>query len=84
VIHRDIKPSNIFVTLEDRVKILDFGTARLTDFSEARQKTITGVIVGTMTCSSLEQIRGQPANEATVKFRMRLKETMNNLRLKNE
>lgn len=65
VIHRDIKPSNIFVTLEDRVKILDFGIARLTDFSEARQKTVTGVIVGTMAYLSPEQIQGKSANEAT-------------------
>jgi tetratricopeptide (TPR) repeat protein len=58
VVHRDIKPSNLFLPdgRIDRVKILDFGIARLVD--DSAQPTRTGVRVGTPAYMSPEQARG--------------------------
>ena len=61
VIHRDIKPSNIFITADDEVKILDFGIARFTEFSESRTRTRSGAIIGTLGYVSPERVRGQSA-----------------------
>jgi tetratricopeptide (TPR) repeat protein len=57
VIHRDLKPSNLYLTRDGRVKILDFGIARLhldTDL------TATGDVIGTPSYISPEQARGRP------------------------
>ncbi|MGZ5818329.1 MAG: serine/threonine-protein kinase, partial [Burkholderiaceae bacterium] len=55
VVHRDIKPANIMCDLAaDTVKVTDFGIARITDSS----KTKTGVILGTPTFMSPEQVSG--------------------------
>lgn len=55
VVHRDIKPANIMYELEsDTVKVTDFGIARITDSS----KTKTGVVLGTPSHMSPEQLRG--------------------------
>ncbi len=64
VIHRDLKPGNIFLIDSDdasglRVKIMDFGVAKLMrDDSEGEGLTTTGAIVGTPTFMSPEQCRG--------------------------
>jgi len=59
VVHRDIKPSNLFLPNSDleRVKLLDFGVARMTDAT--RFGTRTGVMVGTPGYMAPEQVRAE-------------------------
>ena len=68
ITHRDLKPENLFITKDDRVKILDFGLAKLrertptAESSEAlTQKALTdpGMVMGTAGYMSPEQVRGQ-------------------------
>jgi hypothetical protein len=69
VVHRDLKPENLFLVREGRVKLLDFGLARLTqavddDSGEqvTRTETDRGVWMGTPGYVSPEQLRGQAAD----------------------
>ena len=74
VVHRDLKSDNVFLTAGGRVKILDFGLARLmaadtgTGSDTATELTCTGTVLGTAGYMAPEQVRGQPADERSDVF----------------
>jgi serine/threonine-protein kinase len=72
ILHRDLKPENLFVTDDGRVKILDFGIAKLTHPVSASSPAVNtavptgtevGTLLGTVGYMAPEQLRAQPVDE---------------------
>ena len=57
LVHRDVKPANVLVGRDGRVRLTDFGIARLVD---AARVTSTGMMVGTASYLAPEQVAGEP------------------------
>ena len=56
LVHRDIKPPNIMVNTEGRVKVLDFGVAKMLNLTQTQSPTMTGMRLGSPMYMSPEQI----------------------------
>ena len=69
IVHRDLKPGNIMVTGDGRVKVLDFGLAKMAADAASELETIAqtseGVVMGTMPYMSPEQVEGRAVDART-------------------
>ncbi|RYX93283.1 MAG: serine/threonine protein kinase [Comamonadaceae bacterium] len=66
IVHRDIKPANLLIEPGGRIKLTDFGVARIQDSGEATRTQ--GAMVGTLKYMSPEQVQGQPVDSRSDLF----------------
>ena len=69
IVHRDVKPANVMIDAAGRVKLTDFGVARITDpDADLGEATRAGTLIGTPSYMSPEQIQGQPIDRRSDLF----------------